>query len=68
MRSRSIVIDVTRNIVTNGKRPSSGGPTCWNTGAAAEELLQQRLEQARHAEDERERARVTTELRKHARQ
>ena len=33
----------------------------------AEELLQQRLEQARHADDERDRARVAAQLREHAR-
>ena len=67
VRSRSIVIDVTRNIVTNGKSPSSGAPTCWKTGErSGEQLLQERLEQARHADDQDDRARVAPQLREHA--
>ena len=63
VRSRSIVTEVTRNITTSGKIPSSGGPTCWNCcSLLCEEQLQQPEQQQRHEHDQRDRARVVAQL------
>ena len=68
VRSRSIVIEVTRNITMNGKSPSSGAPICWNTGrVAVEDVLEQHQQDGRHDEQQRDRARVVAHLAQHAR-
>ena len=67
VRSRSIVIEVTRNIETSGKSPSSGTPTCWNTsGRSAKSWSTRKIEHARDDEEQRDRARVAAELGEHA--
>ncbi len=61
-----MVIEVTRNIVTNGKEPEQRRPGVLEHGTAAEELLEQRFEQTGDADDECDRPRVAPELREHA--
>ena len=49
VRSRSIVIEVTTNIVMKGKRPTSGPPTCWkDAGSLVEGALEQGEQERRH--------------------
>ena len=64
VRSRSIVIEVTTNMVMKGKSPTSGAPTRSKaSGSPSKAYLQQRDQEGRHDEQERDRAGIAPQLR-----
>ena len=63
VRSRSIVIEVTRNITMKGNSPHSGAPMCWKIcGLAVEDVAQQHEQQAGNDEQQSDRARIVADL------
>ena len=67
MRSRRVAMDATRNIVINGKMPSSDAPIgVEGPGAAVEHVPQQGEHHARHHDHQGDGARVVAQLAQHA--
>ena len=62
VRSRSIVIEVTRNIETSGKSPSNGTPTAGRPRPVGEELIDEQDQHAGNGEQQRDRSRVSPKL------
>ena len=67
VRSRSIAIDVTRNIEMSGKMPTQRHARCARTSPAcpSNTYLISAIEHARHDEQQRDRARVAAQLQQH---
>ena len=66
VRSRSIAIEVTRNIEISGKMPSNGAADALEDKAVLEDELSSMTSSARNDEEQRDRPRVVPELEQNA--